>query len=44
MTSQDQVSNKLYFHLNTFLNSTNNNLIRIEKLDQEIEGEEPFPK
>jgi hypothetical protein len=26
-----------------FLNSTGNGLIRIEDLDQEIEGEEPFP-
>ncbi len=25
-----------------FLNSTRNGLIRIEDLDQEIEGEEPF--
>jgi len=38
MTCQDQVSNKLYFSSNTFLNSTYNSLIQIEKLDQEIEG------
>jgi hypothetical protein len=32
------------FSSNTFLNSRNNSLILIEKLDQEIEGEELFPK
>ncbi len=44
MTSQDEVSNKPYFSSNMFLNGTRNGLIRIEDLDQEIEGEEPFPK
>jgi hypothetical protein len=42
MTSQDQVSNCFYFSSNMFLNSTREGLIRIEDLDQEIEGEEPF--
>jgi hypothetical protein len=42
MTSQDQVSNELYFSSSMFLNSTRNGLIWIEDLDQEIEGEKPF--
>jgi hypothetical protein len=44
MTSQDQVSNYLYFSSNMFLNSTGNGLIQMKDLDQEIDWEEPFPK
>ncbi len=36
MTSQDQVSNELYLHFGTFLNSTKYESIQIEKPDQEI--------